>query len=181
MPNVATDPLLVWLAVCGVAMVLAHAAVTHLSDRLRFEGHLLAYRVPAGLSGALAWALPLAEALAVLALVAIDRRAGALGAAALLALYGGAMAWQLAQGRRPRCGCGGDELPVSGWLVLRNALLVALALLAAQPVTRDMGWGDRAVVAAGLLLGLALYAAAHQLLRHPVPRASSSSTTPWRS
>ena len=161
------DPLLVWIAAAGLAVLLAHAALTKLADRPLFEQHLAAYCVPLGLTPLLAWALPLAEATLALALLSPARGAGASGAAALLLLYAGAMAWHRAQGRALDCGCGGEPLPLSWALVLRNVLLAGGAAVAAAPMgPRAMALGDFGVVAGAVLLGTLLYAALHQVLRH---------------
>jgi len=161
------DPLLVWIAAAGLAVLLAHAALTKLADRPLFEQHLAAYGLPPALTPVLAWALPLAEAALALALLSPARAVGAAGAAALLLAYAGAMAWHRAHGRALDCGCGGEPLPLSWALVLRNALLAAGAAVAAAPMgPRPMALGDFGVVAGAVLLGTLLYAAVHQVLRH---------------
>lgn len=161
------DPLLVWIAVACTATLFAHAAIAKLGDRALFEQHLAAYGVPLGLTAALAWLLPLAEGAVALALLTPWRAAGAAGAVALLLLYAGAMAWHRAQGHTLDCGCGGDPLPLSWALVLRNAALAALALAAAAPMAaRTLALADFFVIAAALVLGTLLQAALHQMLRH---------------
>lgn len=160
------DPLLLMMACGCIAALLLHAALAKLSDRAEFAQHLAAYGVPAALQPALAWALPLTEALLALALVTPWRSAAALAAAALLASYGAVMAWHVLQGHVLDCGCGGEPLPVSAWLVARNAVLAALATVAAQPGSgRAVDAGDFAVAAAAVLLATLLYAAFNQLLR----------------
>jgi hypothetical protein len=162
-----TDPLLVWIALACTATLLAHAALDKSVDRALFEQHLGAYGVPQALLGPAAVALPVLEALAALLLFTPWRAAGAALAAALLVLYGMAMAQALVRGRRLDCGCGGEPLAVSWALVARNALLAGCALLAGAPMaSRPMGVGDFLVVAAALLLATLLYAALHQVLRH---------------
>ena len=161
------DPLPVWMAVACVALLFAHAALAKLGDRALFRQHLAAYRVPGAWQGLLAWALPLAEAAAVALLLSPWRGAGAALASALLLAYALAMAGQLHQGRRPDCGCGGDPLPLSWWLVARNLLLLAPAGLAgAATRARALGAADVLLIAATLLLATLLHAALHQLLRH---------------
>lgn len=169
LPTLPTlDPLLVWIAAAALATLLAHAALAKLGDRPLFEQHLAAYGVPLALTPLLAWALPLGEAaLAVLLLWPPLRGAGAAGAAALLLAYGAAMAWHRLHGRALDCGCGGEPLPLSWALVLRNMLLALGAAVAAAPVgPRPLDLGDFAVVAGAVLLGALLYAALHQVLRH---------------
>lgn len=166
------DPLLAWLAAACLATLFAHAAVAKVGDPALFEQHLAAFGVPDRLLAVLARVLPAAEALAALLLLTPWRAAGAAIAALLLLSYAAAMAWPLARGRRPDCGCGGEPLPVSWALVLRNGLLAALALVAAAPLQpRATSLADFLVVAAALLLATLLYAALHQVLRHRAPTA----------
>jgi hypothetical protein len=163
----AFDPLLVWLAVAATATLFAQAAIAKVADLPLLEQHLAAYGVPHFLRPVGVRALPAVEALAALLLLTPLRGAGAWLAAALLALYGAAMAWHRLRGRRLDCGCGGEPLPVSWALVARNAALAALALAAGAPMTaRPMGVGDFLVVAGAVLVGTLLVAALHQLLRH---------------
>jgi hypothetical protein len=164
------DPLLVWIAVACTATLFAHAAVAKLSDLPLLEQHLHAYGVPMGALPSASKLLPAVEALAALLLLTPWRGAGAALAAALLLMYAAAMAWQRAQGRAPDCGCGGEPLPVSWALVVRNLVLAGIAVAAAASMApRAMGLADFLVVAAALLLGTLLYAALHQLLRHRTP------------
>lgn len=166
------DPLLAWLAAACLATLFAHAAVAKAGDLALFEQHLAAFNVPERLLALLARALPAAEALAALLLLSPWRNAGAALAALLLLSYAAAMAWPLARGRRPDCGCGGEPLAVSWVLVARNGLLALLAGLAAAPLQpRAMSLADFLVVAAALLLATLLYAALHQVLRHRAPTA----------
>ena len=162
------DPLIVWIATAALAVLFAHAAVSKLGDLPLFEQHLAAYGTPAALLSLATRALPLAEAAAAVLLLTPWRPAGALLAAALLALYGAAMAWQRSRGRVLDCGCGGAPLPLSWALVLRNVLLMALALgaAAAPMAARTLALADFMVIAAAVLLASLLHAALHQVLRH---------------
>ena len=172
------DPLLVWIALACIATLLAHAALTKAMNRTLFEQHLAAYGVPQALLAVAAVALPAIELIAALLLFTPWRTAGAALAFTLLALYGAAMAQALVRGRRLDCGCGGEPLAVSWALVLRNAVLAAVAALAGAPMApRPMGVGDFLVVAAALLLATLLYAALHQVLRH---RAGPTAHTHFR-
>jgi hypothetical protein len=161
------DPLLVWIAVACIATLFAHAAIAKLGDRALFEQHLAAYGLPLALGGALARLLPLVEAAVALALLTPWRPFGAAGAVALLLLYAAAMAWHRARGHRLDCGCGGEPLPLSWTLVLRNVVLATLAGAAGAPMApRPLALADFLVVAAALVLGTLLHAALHQMLRH---------------
>ena len=161
------DPLLVWMAAAALATLFAHAALDKARDLALAEQHVAAYGVPFQFSAGVARALPAVEALAAVLLVTPWRSLGATLAAALLLAYAAAMAWHRLHGRSLDCGCGGEPLPVSWALVLRNALLAALAGVAAAPMAaRAMGLGDFLVVVAALLMATLLYAALHQVLRH---------------
>jgi hypothetical protein len=173
--NTSLDPLLPMIAAGCIAVLMLHAAIAKLADRGLFHQHVAAYGVPEALQLPMVWALPLAEALAALGLVTPWRAEAALLAATLLALYGATMAWHLARGHRLDCGCGGAPLQLSPWLVARNALLVALALLAAMPAdARAIGMADLAVAGAAVALASLLYAVFNQLLRQ-LPQSSSRS------
>jgi Methylamine utilisation protein MauE len=178
MTDAALDPLLGWIAAACIATLLAHAALAKLADAALLEQHLAAYGVPAALLTPAARTLPLLEALAALLLLTPWRTAGAALAAALLLAYAGVMAWHRGQGHALDCGCGGEPLPVSWALVVRNAVLAGMALLAGAPMaSRAMGLAEFLVVAAAVLLGSLLYAALHQVLRH---RAGVRTATVWR-
>ncbi len=161
-----TNPLWVTLAAVSLATLLGHAALTKLADRALFEQHLAAYGVPMSMLPLAAWGLPLAEASLAVALLTPWRPAAALLALALLAFYGLAMAWHLARGHTLDCGCGGEPMAVSWWLVLRNGLLAGVALLAAHAAPmRALSLGDFAALAGSLALLALLYAALHEVLR----------------
>lgn len=171
------DPLLVWIAAAALAVLFAHAALTKFADLALTEQHLAAYGVPSPLLAFGTRALPVAEAATALLLLTPWRVAGAWLAAALLLVYGAAMAWHRLHGRALDCGCGGEPLPLSWPLVLRNALLAALALgAAAAPMApRALALADFFVIAAAVVLGALLYAALHQVLRHQAGLAARAS------
>ncbi|WP_051377918.1 MauE/DoxX family redox-associated membrane protein [Derxia gummosa] len=133
----------------------------------RFTGYVADYRVlPAVLARPAAAAATGAEALTVGALVVPGTSAaGATGAAALLLLYGAAMAVNLKRGRRHiNCGCGGARLPVSRGLVARNAALAGLALLLARATPGAFSTTEAALaIAGGLLCWLVYELAAYSL------------------
>ncbi|WP_158219756.1 MauE/DoxX family redox-associated membrane protein [Ideonella sp. A 288] len=173
----SVDPLVLLIAAGCIAALLLHAAVAKLGDRALFHQHLAAYGAPEPLQPALVWAIPLAEAAAALGLVTPWRSVAAVLAAALLLSYGVAMAWHLRRGHRLDCGCGGEPLALSPWLVARNAVLAAVALLAALPPDdRAVGVADFAVAAAAVAVAALIYAAFHQLLRQQPARKTSSSS-----
>jgi len=111
------------------------------------------------------------EVVVAIALLAPARRApGPVAAAAVLAVYGAAIAVNLARGRRHiDCGCVGPAVrrPISGWLVARNAALAAAALAAVAPVRpRPLVWVDALTVMGATATLAALYASVDRLLAH---------------
>ena len=89
-------------------------------------------------------------------------------AAVLLLLYAAAIGVNLVRGRRDiDCGCTGPATQqlLSGWLILRNTGLAALAIVGAAPTTqRLLHSADFALVGMALLAAGALYAAINQLM-----------------
>lgn len=156
----ALDPVVRLVLRGALALLLLATGVPKLARPAAFRHAVADYALlPA------AWVAPAAALFALLelalALALLTPGAGAapaLGAASLLALYTGAIAWNLARGRRDiDCGCAGPagRRPLDAGLVARNALLVAAALAGALPAT------DRSLVALdGLTLGAGLAAAA---------------------
>lgn len=167
-PLPSFDPLPVWIAAAALAALFAHAALAKWADLALFEQQLSVYGVPASTAPALARLLPPLELSTALLLMAGPwRPLGAGLAAALLLLYAGAMGYHRWRGQVLDCGCGGEPLPVSWALVLRNLGLAALAGLAASGLgARPMAGVDMAVVVAATALAALLYAAMNQLLRH---------------
>jgi hypothetical protein len=140
------DPVIDATVRAALALLLLAAATHKLRDPVRFRATVADYRLlPASLVTIGAAILVLSE-LAVAVALAVARVWGLAGAAALLALYAAAIAVNLARGRRRLdCGCTGHALrrPISGWLVLRNLALVAIALADLAPVsTRPLVWID---------------------------------------
>jgi hypothetical protein len=163
----------------GLALLFAGAAVHKARAPRAFREAVVAYRLlPAALGGAAAAALVAAEAGVAAALLAPGRRAAGLaGAAGLLGLYGAAIAVNLARGRRDLdCGCAGPgaRRPISGWLVVRNAVLAATALAALAPVrARALVWVDGLTVVAALATAALLHAALGRLLAEAPARMGS--------
>ncbi len=166
------DPALVLVLRAALALLFALAAVHKARAPREFRAVLGAYRLlPAVLVGPAALALPAVEAAlaAALALPAVEG-AGLVGAAALLLLYAGAMAVNLARGRRDLdCGCLGParRRPIGPGLVARNLVLAAAALGgAAAPGRRPLVWVDAITVGAGTAALAALWVAAERLSAH---------------
>jgi hypothetical protein len=170
---VVLDPALACVLRAALAVVLAGAAVHKLRDPAAFRAALAAYRLlPAPAVTPAAALLVAAELAAAGALLGALRheplRVAALGGAALLGLYGAAIAVNLRRGRRHiDCGCAGPgaRRPIHEALVARNAVLAALALGAALPAGgRALGALDALTVPAGTAALLLVYASSERLL-----------------
>ena len=136
--------------------------------------------IPLQLSGLVAVFLILAEFLAaILVLIPAVRMAGLLAMAALLLIYTAGIGINLLRGRRDiDCGCSGpaSRHELSGWLVLRNLVLLSLVLLTASPlIHRPMNWLDVVVVLSGVAVASGLYMAMNQLLAQ-APRLAALRT-----
>lgn len=166
------DPLFARLSSVALGALLVAAAWHKFSMGARLEAVVAGYRLlPGALVPVAGRIVPLVEMGLGLALLSgLGGSAAALAAATLFGLYGFAIAINILRGRvHIDCGCGlgaasGSGQPLSWYLVLRNALLAALALLLLAPAApRSLGPADWAIlVAAALALGL-LYLSVHQL------------------
>lgn len=164
------DPLLKMIAVVCFAALFGVAGVHKLRNRTVFQDQLAAYGlVPDALLGVMARTLPILElALATALFIPALTIMALWGSALLLALYGLVMALALVQGRANiDCGCSGANgaTSVSTALVVRNALLAALAIGATLPgPDNTLSLPDRGLgvlMATGLCI---LYMAASQLM-----------------
>jgi hypothetical protein len=152
----------------GLALLLGAAATHKLRDLARFGAVLAAYRLlPAALVRPAAALVPAGELAVAAALGGARGGAGGVAAAALFVTYAGAIAVNLARGRRHiDCGCGGPHArrPIGGWLVARNLLLAAAALAAAAPVRpRGLVWLDGLTIGGALAALAAVWLAADRL------------------
>lgn len=173
---VQIDPAISWTIALSVAALFAVAVAHKVQDWTTFREVVRNYQllprrlVP--LVAAAAIALELAATLLVL--IAATRPIGALLAAGLLTGYATAMAINLARGRiHLDCGCLGlgQRQAVRWWMVARNLLLAALALLAGLPMLgRELTMLD-AVTMIGTTATLAiLYTAQSTLAAAPRPQ-----------
>jgi uncharacterized membrane protein len=141
-----------------------------LSDLRSFHQTLGEYEVlPASWSGSLARLIPLVEVTAGLALLVPSVRAPALIVlAALLTVYTAAIALNILRGRVDLdCGCAGagQEQTISVWLLGRNTLLLAMALLSASvPVIGATGMPGWVLAFFGATLAVLIYHVANQLI-----------------
>ena len=161
------DPIAAWLARLALAGVFAAAALHKWRDLGAFTAALSAHRLaPDASAGALARAFAVCETAVAVGLLAPASAPGAAGvAAALLAIYSGAIAINLARGRREiDCGCSARPQPLSGVLLARNAALAAAVIPAALPESgRALVWVDALSAAAGLAALALLWLAAQSL------------------
>ena len=162
------DPAIDLTIRAALAFLFAVAATHKLRDMAAFRGTFADYRL---IPDAVAWAVPAAEAAVALLLLAPGTSAiGKAGAVALLVAYAAAIGVNLARGRRHiDCGCAGPHArrPIGAGLVVRNALLAAVALGALAPVhARPLVWIDALTVSGAVLALAALYVAADRLMAY---------------
>lgn len=164
------DPIYVVASALTVAVILASAATHKLRAPMRFASQLEDYQlVPGALVGLLARLIPALEVVIALGmLIPTTRSAASLAACALLAAYAAAIGINLWRGRQDiDCGCAGPDQaqPLRPQLLLRNAILVGLGLLASiEPLSRQLGLFDGFVILAASATALLLYAATDGLL-----------------
>ena len=164
------DPIFIIASAIAIAVLLASAATHKVRAPARFARQLADYQLlPDSLVRPVARLVPLLElAIAFALLLPVSRGWAALSAASLLALYAAAIGINLWRGRRDiDCGCAGPDQaqPLRPVLLLRNSVLVVLALLASvAPIARDMTLFDGFVTVAAAAVALLIYAAADGLL-----------------
>ena len=115
-----------------LACVFAFAGVAKLRDRNGTWSMLRAFGVGIVASDILAPVLPWIEIVTALALVLTSSaRIGAFAALILLAVFSAAIAFNLANGRRPECRCFGNvgAEPVGPATIARNAVFAMLAVV----------------------------------------------------
>jgi hypothetical protein len=162
------DPVVDLTLRASLGLLFVVTATHKLRDRRRFAATVAEYRVLPPPLAAAAAALVVAAELAVVAALAAEPRCGLAGAAGLLGLYAGAIAINLARGRRHiDCGCTrpAARQPISGWLVARNLVLACAALAGLAPVaTRSLLWVDAVTAAAATAALAACWTATDRLL-----------------
>ena len=143
-------------ATIGVGLLLLLAGLSQWRHRFLLPGVIANYRLlPDALVTPAALALPLAEALIGLGLIAGFTPLSAVAGIALLLLFAGAMAINIRRGRSHiDCGCGHSELrhPIGWSLVARNLLLAALLLPALAPTPSLNAMDLASALAAGLAI-----------------------------
>lgn len=168
------DPVLQLAAALTLALVFGVGAAGKMTAWSELEGVVRNFRIaPAPLVPLVSWTLPPAELLLALGvLVPATRAASAAAMAVLLVLFAGAIAVNVMRGRIDiDCGCFRSALRqnLSWWLVLRNGLLVVLALACLpEAAGRALGWADNfVVVMASLTLFIAYLSVGYVTLRRP--------------
>ncbi|HNP35959.1 MAG TPA: MauE/DoxX family redox-associated membrane protein [Woeseiaceae bacterium] len=161
------DPVFGLIARCVLAFVFGLALLHKLLAPLAFAATLRNYRLlPAVLATPAAYLLIGLELLAVTGLL-LGVHGAALLAGVLLAVYTVAIAINYARGLRDiDCGCSGPAMsqPLDGWLIVRNAGLIIVALLAAMPVSsRPLNFLDVVTTLTALLAFALIYISANRL------------------
>lgn len=165
----ALDPVIVLTARYALALLFLSAAVAKFRHLSYFRATLLSYDLlPVPAVRPAAFMLPAVELLIAAGMLAgVGTPRVMLAAAAMLALYTLAIAINIGRGRRDiDCGCSGpaQRQSLSGWLLVRNIALIAVALGGCTtPVARALGVLDFAVVLLAVTGGGILYAAVNQL------------------
>jgi uncharacterized membrane protein YphA (DoxX/SURF4 family) len=173
-----TDPALASLAGAALAVIFAASGAMKLADLDLFESAVANYRLlPRAIERPVAMLIPVFEfTCAAAVLVPVTRAAGALGIVALLAMFSGAVAINLARGRvNIDCGCFGPALrqELSAWMLARNAALAVIAAFALMPAeSRGLVWLDWVTIAMGAAAIVVLYFSANYAMANaPVTRA----------
>jgi uncharacterized membrane protein YphA (DoxX/SURF4 family) len=165
------DPVIAWSLRLGLALLFAAAAWHKVTDRRRFKATVSAYEVlPTRTSSMLSWGVPLAEGAVAIGLVYPPTvRAAAVAACSMLLLYTGAIAINLARGRREiDCGCFASRAvtPLNGALIARNAGLIAATCALLLPIRmRPLVWVDGLTLLTALTTLILLWATAQRLLQ----------------
>lgn len=172
------DPLFIYIAVASLAVLLLMGGLDKLRHLDLFEGAVLAYNlVPAALSKLFAVVFVIAElSAAVLLLIPQARWYGAVLAVLVLGIATTGVAVNLLRGRTDvACGCGNlkqQSAGLSWWLVIRNAVLLAVTALFFIPqqafVERHFNWVDGMTFFGSTLAILGLYFAVNQLIESHV-------------
>jgi hypothetical protein len=135
----AIDPVFSLLGSLALAVLFASSSYHKALDLSRFEWVLANYQLlPSVLVGPAASLMTAIEiGVSAALLFPASRKSAATTAAALLLAYSLAIGINLLRGRTEiDCGCGGDtEQPIGPGLLLRNALLICVAIVTIQPAT----------------------------------------------
>lgn len=173
------------LLISAVTLLFAFSVSHKIRSPQHFAAVLADYQImPDGLVPAASWVVISAE-LAVVGLVLLGQAAAALMLAGLLmAGYTFGIALNLLRGRRDiDCGCAGPAASqtLSGWLLLRNVLLLTVIAVALVPGQgRTLGWFDWLTVTLGLAAAAALYSAANTLIASHLRLTTNTEARLWK-
>jgi uncharacterized membrane protein YphA (DoxX/SURF4 family) len=163
------DPVISLTIRLALALLFSAAAWHKLSMHPHFVTSVRAYRLlPERWLAPAAWFFPTVELGIAIGLLYPPLVAAAVYAAVvLLAVYSFAI-WQnlTPDGRRIDCGCfaSSTRVPLSGWLVARNVLLILAACALLVPNrTRALVWVDGLTVLAALLILWILWTAGRRI------------------
>jgi hypothetical protein len=157
------------LALLLLSYLLVAGAWQKFGDQGYFQQVISDYRIlPASWSAYIARGLALLElGLGLVLLIPTGQQPALVAVALLLLAYTAAMAMNLVRGRRDLdCGCAGpgQRQTISGWLLARNLLLIALALGAIPLLhTAPLGWLGWCLALLGAALTALLYHVFNQL------------------
>jgi len=172
------DPVFnIMISIC-MCLLFGVAAIHKLKAPAKFRAAMDNYQLlPQGLSGLMSMLLITMELGAAAAVLVPVTRATGLGVMAiLLIVYTAGIGINLYRGRREiDCGCSGpaSRHELSGWLVLRNLVLLGLVLFALGPAAeRSLNWLDLLTVIFGAAVASGLYMGLNQLLAQ-APRLAS--------
>ena len=161
------DPIIsLTLRLC-LGLLFATAASHKLRDPLAFRDTLERYELlPTALVGPVGVTLMASELF--IAFTVLFVRASCIAAAVVLAAYTLAIGINLVRGRTDLgCGCMGPaaSAPISGWLVARNLVLLAVAVVASLPHgARTLLWFDGITLVGATATLVALWLASEQML-----------------
>jgi uncharacterized membrane protein len=163
----ALDPAIRDLCAFALALIFGASGAMKMRDLEMFQSSLANYRLaPSWMEKPLAYIFPILECAGAMGLlIASTRTTAASMLLALLATFTGAIAINLARGRRNiDCGCFGPMLrqELSGWLLLRNLFLMLVAAAVMLPGnSRALESLDIATILLGATTLVILYASAN--------------------
>lgn len=172
------DPVVGVLIVGCIAILLASAGAHKLRDLRRFDEIFAAYGVmPAITKLRLSRLLPFLEiGLAAGMLINVSRPYAGVAVIALMLAYAAAIAINLRRGRRDlACGCGGpdDRRTIAPWMVWRNIVVSAAAVISLFPwSTRPLSPMDGVTIIFGLMTVSLLYLCVDLLLGNVARRTA---------
>ncbi len=175
------DPAIQYLLAIALAAIFGASAAAKFADLDLFEGAVANYRLmPEWLERPVAWTVPVCEsACAAGLLFAATRVDAAAGLITLLGVFSGAIALNLARGRRDiDCGCFGPALrqELGGSLLARNLGLMVAAFLLELPVApRTLEPVDFVTIACGAVTLMILYLSANYAIAN-APRTRALET-----